>query len=40
MLEGILQHEVRVGQPGQPIAVKSYFGWALCGRISGLVYTA
>ena len=37
VLEAILQREVRIGQPGQPIAIKSYFGWALCGKISGLI---
>ena len=40
VLEGVLQREVRVGRPGQPVAVKSHFGWALCGKISGLVSTA
>ena len=40
VLEGILQREVRVGRPGQPVAVKSHFGWALCGKISGLLSTA
>ena len=37
VLEAILQREVRVGQPGQPVAIRSHFGWALCGKISGLV---
>ena len=39
VLEAILQREVRLGKPGQPMAIKSHFGWALCGRISSLVPT-
>lgn len=38
--ESIIQREVRIGKPGQPIAVKTHLGWALCGRISGLVPAA
>ena len=38
--EAIIQREVRIGKPGQPIAVKTHLGWALCGRISGLVPAA
>ena len=40
VLEAILQREVRIGQPGQPVAIKSHFGWALCGKISGLIPAA
>ena len=40
VLEAILQREVRIGRQGQPIAIKSHFGWALCGRISCLVPAA
>ena len=32
--EAVIQHEVRVGQPGQPIAVRTAFGWALTGLVS------
>ena len=37
VLEAILQREVRIGQSGQPVAIRSHFGWALCGKISGLI---
>ena len=32
--EAVIQHEVRVGQPGQPIAVRTAFGWAMTGLVS------
>ena len=32
--EAVIQHEVRVGQPRQPIAVRTAFGWALTGLVS------
>ena len=37
VVEAVIQHEVRVGQPGQPIAVRTAFGWALTGLMSELV---
>ena len=37
VIEGILQREVRIGEPGQPVAIKTHFGWALTGTISSLV---
>ena len=37
VLEAILQEEARVGAPGQPVAVKTAFGWTLTGTIRGLV---
>ena len=40
VIEAIIQREVRVGQSGQPVAIKSHFGWALCGKISSLVPAA
>ena len=40
VMEAILQREVRVGRPGQPVAIKTHFGWALTGSIAGIVPTA
>ena len=40
VIEAILQREVRVGRPGQPVAIKTHFGWALTGTIAGIVPTA
>ena len=37
VLEAILQEEARVGGSGQPVAVKTAFGWTLTGTIRGLV---
>lgn len=37
VLEGILQHEVRIGDAGQPVAIKTHFGWTLTGTITSLV---
>ena len=34
--EAVIQQEVRVGQPGQPIAVRIAFGWTLTGAVSDL----
>lgn len=36
VIEAVIQQEVRVGQPGQPIAVRTAFGWALTGLMSEL----
>ena len=36
-LEAVLQTEARVGQRGQPIAVRTAFGWSLTGSIAGSV---
>ena len=33
ILEAVLQREVRVGDPGQPVAVRTDFGWTLTGSI-------
>ena len=40
VMEAILQREVRVGRPSQPVAIKTHFGWALTGSIAGIVPTA
>ena len=37
ILEAVIQREVRVGGPGQPVAVRTDFGWTLTGSISTLV---
>ena len=37
VMEAILQEEARVGGPGQPVAIKTAFGWTLTGTIRGLV---
>ena len=34
--EAIIQQEIRTGQPGQPIAVRTAFGWILTGAVSDL----
>ena len=34
--EAIIQQEIRTGQPGQPIAVRTAFGWTLTGAVSDL----
>ena len=34
VLESVLQREVRVGRHGEPIAVRTAFGWALSGSLS------
>ena len=37
VLEAILQLEVRVGKPGQPVGIRTAFGWTLTGAVSDLV---
>ena len=37
ILEAVLQREVRVGGPGQPVAVRTDFGWTLTGSIASLI---
>ena len=37
VIEAVLQEEARVGRPGQPVAIKTAFGWTLTGTIRGLV---
>ena len=37
VLEAVIQEEARVGGPGQPVAVKTAFGWTLTGSIKGLI---
>ncbi|XP_043206456.1 uncharacterized protein LOC122372869 [Amphibalanus amphitrite] len=39
VIEAILQKEVRVGKAGQPVAIKTHFGWALTGSIASLTPT-
>ena len=34
--EAVIQREIRIGQPGQPIAVRTAFGWTLTGNVSNL----
>ena len=34
VIEAVVQHEVRAGAPGQPVAIKTDFGWALTGRFT------
>ena len=36
VLEALLQREVRVGDPGQPVAVRTDFGWTLSGSVTRL----
>ena len=36
VIEAVIQHEARAGQPGQPVAVRTDFGWALTGAVHGL----
>ncbi|XP_043215496.1 uncharacterized protein LOC122378464 [Amphibalanus amphitrite] len=35
--EAIVQREARVGKRGQPVAVRTDFGWSLSGTVAGLV---
>ena len=35
VIEAVIQHEARAGQPGQPVAVRTDFGWALTGAVHG-----
>ena len=37
ILEAVVQREARVGGPGQPVAVRTDFGWTLTGSISTLM---
>ena len=37
VLEAVLQLEVRTGSPGDPVAIRTIFGWTLTGSVSGLV---
>ncbi|XP_043199298.1 uncharacterized protein LOC122369009 isoform X1 [Amphibalanus amphitrite] len=37
VLEAILQREARVGGPGQPAAIRTYFGWCLTGSVAQLL---
>ena len=37
VLEAVLQREARVGRPGEPVAIRTAFGWALTGSLTGLV---
>ena len=34
--EAVIQQEIRTGQPGQPIAVRTAFGWTLTGSVPDL----
>ena len=37
VLEAILQHDVRRGRPGQPVAILTAFGWTLAGAVNSVV---
>ena len=37
VLEAILQHDVRRGHPGQPVAILTAFGWTLAGSVKSVV---
>ena len=37
VLEAILQHDVRRGRPGQPVAILTAFGWTLAGSVKSIV---
>ena len=37
VLEAILQHDVRRGRPGQPVAILTAFGWTLAGSVKSTV---
>ena len=37
VLEAILQHDVRRGRPGQPVAILTAFGWTLAGSVKSVV---
>ena len=36
VLEAVIQHQVRAGAPGQPVAIRTDFGWALTGAVHDL----
>ena len=37
MLEAILQRDVRRGQPAQPVAILTAFGWTFAGSVKSVV---
>ena len=37
VIEAVLQREVRVGRAGQPVAIRTAFGWTLTGSVSDFV---
>jgi len=37
VLEAILQHDVGIGRPGQPVAILTAFGWTLAGSLKSIV---
>lgn len=37
VLEAVLQREVKVGRPGQPVAIRTAFGWTLTGSVASLI---
>ena len=37
VIEAVLQREVRVGRAGQPVAIRTAFGWTLTGTVSEFV---
>ena len=37
VLEAVLQHDVRRGRPGQPVAILTAFGWTLAGSVKSVV---
>ncbi|XP_043220101.1 uncharacterized protein LOC122380753 [Amphibalanus amphitrite] len=37
VLEAVLQREARVGAPGEPVAIRTAFGWSLTGSLTGVV---
>ena len=37
VLEAVLQREARVGRAGEPVAIRTAFGWSLTGSLAGLV---
>ena len=37
VLEAVLQREARVGRPGEPVAIRTAFGWSLTGSFAGVV---
>ena len=40
VLEAILQHDVRRGRPGEPVAILTAFGWTLAGSVKSIVKPA
>ena len=37
VIQAVIQQDYRVGQPGQPVAVKTAFGWTLTGNMAKLL---